>query len=113
MEKQLALKTAASFVNAKYLFEDGGNSNSFAELTLSSSLETPILQNTVVSGYSQDGTVVRGAIMGDQKVGDTVLKVQYQISEVQDRYVGCRVGALHRVSSADLSGCKSLDCRRG
>jgi hypothetical protein len=107
MEGQLALKTSKSFTNAKKFYEQGGNSNSYALLNLTKALEADIPASTTVSGYAPDETTwVGGSTIGDHKAGETLVKVGYQISEVQESYVGCRVGALPRISKADLTGCK-------
>lgn len=107
MEGQLALKTTISFTNAKIFYEEGGNSNSYALLNLATSLQADIPAGTVVSGFAQDETTwVGGLTTGEHKVGESLVKVEYQISEVQESYVGCRVGALPRISKADLTGCK-------
>jgi len=106
MQSQLAHKKTESFLNAKRLYTEGGNSNSYAELTLTKALTRKVPANTYVTGYAPDGiNAVSGFTLGDQPSGSIKLSVLYEVSEVQDEWVGCRVGGLTAIRRAFLEGC--------
>jgi hypothetical protein len=111
MLAQLALKKTTSFENARNVYTDGGHSNSYAVLNLKVPLPFSIRQGTPVSGFADDNTsLVEGYTVGETAKGNKIIKVVYLISEIQDSYVPCQVGALPRISQATLAGCKIIHC---
>ena len=91
MEVELA--EPANFELATRIYEQGGNSKSYAEFTLPA-LVYDIPKGAEISGTSARGWTVLGKAYKDASRGDTVLKVQYITSDVQRTYVMCRVGGL-------------------
>ena len=101
MEAQL--KDPANFEVAARIYEQGGNSKSYAEFTVPA-LAYDIAKGTSISGTSARGWPVLGKAYKDASMGDTVLKVQYITSDVQRTYVMCRVGGLDETTEV---GCFS------
>lgn len=92
METLLATGTEQSFAQALKVYTDGGNSKSVASITLSSPLTALLPIDTPVSGTNEDGDEVAGRTYEEYSVGTSVIEVQYQTSDIQESYVGCRVG---------------------
>jgi len=107
METQLALKTDASFANARAIYEDGGHSKSYAAVSLAAPLSAGVSKSTTISGTTEDGGPVNGKAYADYAAGDTEIRVQYITSDIQDSHVGCQVGALSLpgVDEAIVDGC--------
>lgn len=92
-QKYLELQLAkGSFAKAQAIYEEGGNSKSFAEITPSTSLTTIITKGSVVRGTAVDGSVVTGTVYKDSTL--ETIKVQYDTSDDQTNWVKCRVGQL-------------------
>jgi len=105
MESQLALKTDASFQNARRIYEEGAFSKSYAQITLTSpGLATSIAKGAAIMGKNAAGNEVAGKAYTSYAAGDLVLKVQYQTGDVQSSYVECQVGGL-LVENSNTDGC--------
>jgi len=103
MEIELAKGTTTGNANARAIYEDGGNSKSFAEITLASNLSSPLTKGTSVEGIGLDGGQVRGKLLKNAASGQDIVKIQYDTSSNQDTWVRCRVGAL--VDGIETDGC--------
>jgi hypothetical protein len=102
METELALKTAAGFADAKAIYEQGGNSKSYAEFTVPA-LSVSFAAGEEVIGRSASGSTVFGSVKSAAGASATTLKVTYDTTAVQATYNGlCQVGAL---TSPTTTGC--------
>jgi hypothetical protein len=94
MEVQLALATNQAYSTAKNIYTQGAHSKSVATVILSSGLLQSLKADTEVTGMSADNsTEIAGRLYEDFAAGTTVIKVQYQTTDIQANYVGCQVGA--------------------
>jgi len=94
MELELAKKTDTGLINAKAIYEKGGNSKSYAELELTELITVEIAEDLPVEGIAIDDNVVTGTVYKTAGTNQKIVKVQYDTSQNQDVYVRCRVGAL-------------------
>lgn len=99
IESQLALQTFESFANAQRIYEEGGNSESYARLTLPSGLMADLPKGKTIWGKNEKGGQVEGMAYQDYEKGDKIIKVRYAIKTDQANYVGCQVGALLKTNS--------------
>ena len=83
----------ADFVNAARIYSEGGHSKSYSQFTVPP-LSTGVPKGTAITGTAADGSVVYGKAYSSASAGDTVLKVQYPVSDDQATWVSCRVGGL-------------------
>ena len=95
---------AGAFAQAQSVYEKGGNSKSFAEVTLTAGLPFRINRGAVFTGTAVDGSTVGGVAMDNYDAGATIIRIQYETSAVQENYVGCRVGGLP-ASAQMTDGC--------
>lgn len=106
MEVHLGLATADEFINAKQIYEEGGNSKSYAEITLDNNLVSAIPKKSKVTGKTSGGAEVTGTVYKDADSGQKILKVQYDTSETQATHVTCRVGGLQNEDNGAMyDGC--------
>jgi hypothetical protein len=97
---QLGAENAAGFANAKAIYENGGNSKSYAVFTVpgtdTAGAATPAFAvGTEVIGRSAVGTTVYGTVKSAASAGALELKVTYKTTNVQATYNGqCQVGSL-------------------
>jgi hypothetical protein len=82
--------TDAQYLLVKDIYEQGGNSKSYAEYTVPA-LTTALSKSDVVTGLSSG---LLGSIYTGYPVDATTIRVTYPTSIVQASYVGCKVGAL-------------------
>mmetsp|Transcript_17593 Transcript_17593/g.31030 ORF Transcript_17593/g.31030 Transcript_17593/m.31030 type:complete len:551 (-) Transcript_17593:84-1736(-) len=94
MEAQISLKTPESFENARRIYNEGGNSKSYAMLTLTVPLKTAIKKGDLIVGKNQEGNEVAGKAYANYDMSTSTIKVQYMTTDLQDSYVQCQVGAL-------------------
>lgn len=104
MEQELANE---NFEAARYLYEYGGHSKPYAELTLKTALPKQVAEDTVVTGHDNSKNEVKGKLLQTFPAGATVVKVQYHESQVQESYSSCQVGALTYINKANRRGCES------
>jgi hypothetical protein len=102
MEDQLAEETVDAFGRAYRIYEQGGNSKSYAVLT-TSALPLEASEGDVVSGMDTTGLQIEGMVYEKAAAGATLLKVQYKTSESQADYSRCQVGGLVEPNTV---GCK-------
>merc|ERR1712070_1144416 len=103
IEEQVAKGTNDSFENAMKIYKNGGNSKSYAQITLTPALTRDLSKGTSIMGKNADGVEVAGMSYSQYSSGDKVIKVQYTTNSIQSSYVGCQVGAL--VSGVNTEGC--------
>jgi len=102
MEIELSKGTPTGLARAKRIYQEGGNSKSYAEITLSVVLPAAIQDKTVVTGTSVGDELIFGKVMsaeGNQRI----VKIQYDTSQNQATWVGCRVGGLNE--GRETNGC--------
>ena len=102
MEAQISLKTPESFENARRIYNEGGNSKSYAMINLGEPLKTGIKKGDLITGKNAEGTEVAGKAYADYDMGVSTIKVQYMTTDLQDSYVQCQVGAL---LETNMKGC--------
>jgi hypothetical protein len=99
-------------VLAKTIYVQGGHSQSIARLKLLDAPPPvkPILSETIVTGRTNAGGVVRGNLVeeltwtsSDKEVD---VLVEYYTNKEQVEYDDCQVGGLVSISSANRGGCK-------
>mmetsp|Transcript_14676 Transcript_14676/g.19154 ORF Transcript_14676/g.19154 Transcript_14676/m.19154 type:complete len:518 (+) Transcript_14676:112-1665(+) len=100
----VAFDSEASFDQAERIYREGGNSRSFAELTLSAALTQSIQKGDPITGTALDGTVVAGIAYADYSQGDLTIGLRYPTGQAYLTHVSCRVGALP-ASAIDTSQC--------
>jgi hypothetical protein len=105
MEEQVGFLNADSFAVAQKIYEQGGNSKSFATLTLTSPLETAATVGVALNGETDAGTEAYGTAYEAAASGATELKVLYTLSKEIESATACRVGGLPTTSTI-MTGCK-------
>jgi len=88
---------------AQNVYENGGHSKSYAELTLASGLSTSVTAGSAVDGLNAAGEKVEGKIYESADAGATTIKVLYTVGPDMATYVGCQVGGS---DSPVTKGCK-------
>jgi len=104
IEAELAKKTPEAFQTALRIYQEGGYSKSYAQITLISPLTTFVGTGTTIIGRNADGNEVAGKAYEDYQSGTSVIKVQYATTDIQATYVECQVGGLPE-GSRNLVGC--------
>jgi len=94
IESQLSLKTPESFENARNIYNKGGNSKSYALITVANGLTSAVNKGDPILGKNAEGLEIRGKAYQDYVQGATQIKVQYATTDIQENYVECQVGAL-------------------
>jgi len=103
LEIELEKKTETGLARAKKIYENGGNSKSYAEITLLQTLSAPIVAKTTVTGISVGDFSIQGKLYKDAGANQRTVKIQYFTSDDQDNWVNCRVGGLNE--GRETSGC--------
>ena len=104
IETLLSDETDESFAAAQNIYNMGGNSKSYATVTLDSALTGSVAKGNAVTGTDTTGAEVRGKMYSAYDGGTTTVNIQYVTSDIQESYVGCQVGALP-ASVQETSGC--------
>jgi len=106
LEGALGGGTDDSFDAAMKVYTEGGNSKSYAlvSLTGEDGLTEAVEKGTEIKGKNADGGDVAGKAYSDYDAGTKEIKVQYKTSDVQSQYVKCKVGGLPSADQ-DMSGC--------
>lgn len=99
IETQIALKTDASFTAAKKVYAEGGNSKSYAEITLINALTTAVTKGDALTVGTISGTAYASA-----DIGSDMVKFLYATSDTQKDHVTCKVGGLPVDKQVD-TGC--------
>ncbi|KAL7533108.1 hypothetical protein ACHAXR_006286 [Thalassiosira sp. AJA248-18] len=73
---------------------EGGNSKSYAELTLVTPLTAAIDKGEPILGRNAEGVEVAGKAYQEYESGSAVIKVQYSTTDRQASYVECQVGGM-------------------
>jgi len=99
MQTALA-KATPDYATAKAIYEQGGNSKSYAEIKLDSDLLSDLVVKnaegvkTTVTGKDTSGKTVVGKLYKNAAKNQNIMKIQYATSDVQDTHVECSVGAM-------------------
>ncbi|CAJ1948865.1 unnamed protein product [Cylindrotheca closterium] len=104
IEIELSKQTDSSFQAAEQIYNQGGSSKSYAELTLNNPLFSTVEEGTLIQGEASNGLDVNGKAYGTYVQGSTVIRMSYQTSDDQDNHVGCMVGGLP-LSNQKTDGC--------
>ena len=91
--------SADAFAKAKKVYTEGGNSESYATLTLSAPLVFSVSVGTIILGLNSAGSIVTGVAYEDASVGTTTLKFKYAIEAA---ILPCCVGGLQ---NSNTTGC--------
>jgi hypothetical protein len=83
-------RTIISYTEVKNIYEQGGNSGSYAEFSV------PALTSALKTGSPVVGMTsgVEGKVFMDSLVGETTIRVAYRVSSEQATYVNCKEGML-------------------
>jgi len=103
--------TTSGFDKARLIYEQGGNSKSYAEIKLTGGLSDAIEKGDEIIGTGINGDEVRGTAYTNYAKDSRTIKVVYKISDMQEKWVMCRVGALQeegRVTSGCLDQAKQI-----
>ena len=103
---QLSSYTDEGMEAARKIYEEGGHSKSYAEVTLSSATTADIAKDEAITGVDEAGSAVTGKAYADYPAGTTTLWVLYTVPDVQADNVLCKVGGL---AEPILDGCLAAD----
>jgi len=104
IEDELDKLTDENFQNALSIYEDGGYSKSYAEVTLGESPNTYVLKETEFTGKDSNGNEVVGKSYLTQQ--RTLLRLRYVNTEDDGaHYEGCQVGALPLINAHNTDKC--------
>jgi hypothetical protein len=106
IEEQLALQTTQAFGLAKSIYNEGGNSKSYAVLSLSAPLTSVILKGAAIVGKSSTGKEISCKAMDDYPEGSESIEALYTTTDIQASYMECQVGGL---VTKNLVGCLASD----
>eukprot|EP00965_Chrysotila_dentata_P233647 6199712-Pleurochrysis_carterae.AAC.1 len=96
-EAALFDQAQTTFEAAEKIYTFGGNSKSYAVLTLASSLPSYVAEGTNVNGIAENGNLVTGTVYENALAGALLLKIQYLVDStlaVGGGATTCRVGGL-------------------
>ena len=94
IQEQLAAYSDEGLEAARKVYEEGGHSKSYAEVTLSSATTADITKGDVITGVDDAGAEVTGTAYADYPTGSTAIWVLYDVPNVQADNVKCKVGGL-------------------
>jgi hypothetical protein len=100
-------KTDDDFAKAKKIYQEGGFSKSYAELTVP---KTPrdIKKGAPMYATSISGGAVAGKAYDDFDAGSTTIKFQYKTGDNQDTYSTCKAGGLLGTGLEHIDGCVDI-----
>ena len=98
----MALGTDESFDAARKIYNNGGNSKSFAQITITPGLTKNLLKGGLILGKNEENVEVAGKAGEAYSAGTTNLKIYYSTTDIQANYMNCQVGGLE---SPNLKGC--------
>ncbi|KAL3935359.1 MAG: hypothetical protein SGBAC_009103 [Bacillariaceae sp.] len=101
IEAELAKGTNDAFAAAARIYNEGGNSKSYAQIALTPALTTNIAKGTSIIGRNAAGIEVAGKAYDTYPPGTQAIRVQYATTDIQSSYVGCQVGALVNANDED------------
>ncbi|CAJ1948871.1 unnamed protein product [Cylindrotheca closterium] len=104
IELELVKRTQQSLEAAQRIYNEGGSSKSYAEITLATPLLSDVQKGTPMAGITADGTETVGNAYDLYVAGTTEIRMQYQTSDDQSNYVHCAVGSLPPIAQTK-DGC--------
>jgi len=93
-----------AFQTARDVYEQGGNSKSYAELTLSVPLDQIVKKGAGMVYSKDDGTLIYGKAYADYAQGVSKIGFKYGTGESYHQYVNCKIGGLPSELEV-ISGC--------
>jgi len=90
-------ESAINYGQVSDIYSQGGNSKAYARFTVNPLTASLSKGDRVIGGTS----FVEGKVYADYSAGDTEIKVSYKVSDNQQSYVSCKVGALLTVPAND------------
>lgn len=102
IETELASKTSESFQAARKIYNEGGNSKSYAVISLTTPLSKAVAKGDAIIGRNADDVEVAGKAFDAYPAGIQLINVLYQTTDLQASYMECQVGGL---VTANLKGC--------
>jgi len=102
IEAQLAIGTNEAFGAARKIYNTGGNSKVYAQVTITPALTKAIAKGDSIMGRGTEDQEVAGKTGQAYEAGDSNIKVYYSTTDIQSAYVGCQVGGLVEPT---LKGC--------
>jgi hypothetical protein len=98
-------------LNAMHVYEMGGHSGSYAELTISNaSVAVNYPNGTVIRGITSNDDLINGTLLEPVKwsvgASNAIMKVLYDVGPLQIEYSDCQVGGLFTFGAAERGGCK-------
>ena len=99
MEGANANFSAAGFINGKKIYSEGGNTETFATLTLGAQLPVAVTVGTIVTGFTNATIPVSGFAYEAAALGSSTLKVRYATGAA---VLQCSVGGLQKTNT---TGC--------
>ncbi|KAL3938377.1 MAG: hypothetical protein SGBAC_006696 [Bacillariaceae sp.] len=103
IESLLTKKTNDAFSSAKAIYNNGGNSKSYAKVTVTPALSISIPKGARITGRSTSGIEIAGKAYNAYDAGAKEIFVQYATNDIQASYVECQVGSL--VEKVNTDGC--------
>jgi hypothetical protein len=110
LESALGEDQQSSYDNAIKVYENGGNSGSYAAISIT--LTKDVAAGAAIKGTSVDGGLANGKAYAAAKAGDTMIWVRYSTSDEQENHVKCKVGGLSegdQVTGGCLAASGKLD----
>jgi len=90
----VAFDSEEAFQTAQDVYEQGGNSKSYADITLSSPLVQIVKKGVGMIFTKDDGTKIYGTAFADTSEGSGKVGFQYVTGEEYAKHVNCKVGGL-------------------
>lgn len=97
----MARGTAESFEAARAIYNEGGNSKSYAQVSMTTPLSKSISKGDSIMGRNSDGVEVQGKAYADYPSGTQIINVLYETTDLQESYMNCQVGALVETNMVD------------
>lgn len=97
----MARGTAESFEAARAIYNEGGHSKSYAQVSLTTPLSKSIQKGDSIMGRNSDGVEVQGKAYADYPSGTQIINVLYDTTDLQESYMNCQVGALVETNMVD------------
>ena len=95
--------TAADWLLAEKVYQQGAFTKPYAALTIENALEQQLAGNVRVMGHTQSGEPINGTTKNRTLAGSKVIYVLYNTTGMNDVQQGCHVGAN---PNPIITGCK-------
>lgn len=105
MESLLAGQTEEMLDAAQLVYKEGGNSKSFAVLSITGGLSQNIAAGTKLTATGKDERSVVGTALVTANSGEPTVSFKYPVTDTGDDHLDCRVGGLPENEHV-TDGCK-------